>query len=121
MFEAFDRVARQTFCRPLGGGIEFGERGEDALRREFREELGADLRDIRLLGFLENIFTYEGEPGHELALVYEASFVDSSLYSHDTFVVAESPEAPGVWRRPESLAAAGVPLYPEGLDDLLAR
>ena len=119
VFEAFDTVKRQRFSRLLGGGIEFGERGEDALRREFREELAAELRRVRFLGLLENIFRYEGRPHHELVLVYEAAFVDDSLYAQETFVVRDDPEVPAVWRSPAVLAAADVPLYPDGLAALL--
>jgi NADH pyrophosphatase NudC (nudix superfamily) len=58
--EYFDRKKEQTFYRPLGGTIEFGERGEEAVRRELHEEIAADLGEVRYLGMLENIYTYEG-------------------------------------------------------------
>jgi 8-oxo-dGTP pyrophosphatase MutT (NUDIX family) len=34
-----DSVKSEDFYRPLGGGIEFGELSEAALRREIKEEL----------------------------------------------------------------------------------
>jgi 8-oxo-dGTP pyrophosphatase MutT (NUDIX family) len=40
--------APRAFCFP-GGAIEAGESEEDALRREFREELGAEVRAVRPL------------------------------------------------------------------------
>ncbi len=49
--EGYDSVKEQIFYRPLGGSIEFGERGEEAVRREFQEEIGTGLDDIRYLGF----------------------------------------------------------------------
>ena len=39
---AWDR--RDWFYRPPGGGVEFGERAIDAVRREMREEFGAEIR-----------------------------------------------------------------------------
>ena len=39
-----------------GGHIELGERMEDALRREIREETGLEIRDITFLGFQEFIY-----------------------------------------------------------------
>lgn len=41
--EGRDKVKNQTFYRCLGGGIEFLERSEDALKREYKEELGVDI------------------------------------------------------------------------------
>lgn len=44
----FDSAREERFYRPPGGTIEFGERAADAVRREFREELGAELDELRL-------------------------------------------------------------------------
>ncbi|MBU4225503.1 MAG: NUDIX domain-containing protein [Chloroflexi bacterium] len=40
--EGHDSKKNQTFYRPLGGTIEFGERGEETVRREFVEEIGTE-------------------------------------------------------------------------------
>ncbi|RMS48929.1 MutT/nudix protein, partial [Pseudomonas amygdali pv. photiniae] len=64
--EFHDVVGKQTLFRPLGGGIEFGERSIDAVVREVYEELGFSISNVRLIGTLESIFTYAGKPGHEI-------------------------------------------------------
>ena len=68
--EGYDKVRGLNFYRAIGGGIEFGETAEAALRREFREELDCELDRVELLGVIENIFEYEGLPGHEIAHVF---------------------------------------------------
>ncbi|MEX2081522.1 MAG: NUDIX domain-containing protein, partial [Dehalococcoidia bacterium] len=65
VFRGYDAVKEQAFYRPLGGGIEFGETAEEAVIREMREEIGAETRVMRHLMTVENLFTYEGQPGHE--------------------------------------------------------
>ena len=116
----FDPVKQQRFYRPLGGGIEFGERAEAAARREIREELGAEIEGPRLLGTFENLFTYLGQPGHELIWLYEARFADPSLYARDILTADESGAKFEVHWVPVSTFAAGeAPLYPDGLLDLI--
>ncbi len=68
--EGFDNVKNQTFYRCLGGGIEFLEKSYDALKREFKEEIGANIIVNDFLGISENIFTYKGKNAHELILFY---------------------------------------------------
>ena len=81
---AWDR--RDWFYRPPGGGVEFGERAEDALRREMHEEFNAEVTDVRLLGTLESIFDYHGQQGHEIVFVFDARFADASHYAADRIV-----------------------------------
>ena len=81
--EGFDKIKQDYYYRPLGGGIEYGETSRDAIAREIREELGAEIENIRLLGVVENIFVYQGEQGHEIVFVFDAEFVDKSLYQLD--------------------------------------
>ena len=69
--------------RPLGGGIEFGELGVDCIKREMMEELSAEITNLNFLYIIENIFTYEGEPKHEIVFVYDAQFRDKTLYAKD--------------------------------------
>ncbi|PKO21180.1 MAG: hypothetical protein CVU38_16170 [Chloroflexi bacterium HGW-Chloroflexi-1] len=85
VFEGCDPVTQQTFYRPPGGGIEFGEYGHQALAREIREEIGAEIDGVCYLGTLENIFTLNGRPGHEIVRVYAASFVAQAFYERPEF------------------------------------
>ena len=78
--QGFDDVKNESFLRPLGGAIEFGEMAVEALRREIREELGVEIAEPVRLGVLENVFTYRGQPGHEVIFVFDARFVDAGLY-----------------------------------------
>lgn len=57
--EGYDKTTNQTFYRCLGGGIEFQEKSNEALKREFLEEIGKDIIVKDFLGISENIFTYE--------------------------------------------------------------
>ena len=41
--EGYDKTKNQTFYRCLGGGIEFLETSQEALKREYKEELGIDI------------------------------------------------------------------------------
>lgn len=82
--EGVDRVKRETFYRPIGGAIEFGETSDEALAREVREELGEEIMGLEYLGALENIFTCDGRPGHEIVQVYDAGFQDPTVYARST-------------------------------------
>src|SRR4051812_13941961 len=78
--EGFDTAKGERFARPLGGGVEFGEHSSEALVREIREEIAAEVENLELVGVLESIFNYEGEQGHEMVFVYDAEFRDRALY-----------------------------------------
>jgi ADP-ribose pyrophosphatase YjhB (NUDIX family) len=119
--DGWDAQKKNAYCRPLGGAIEFGERSADALVREIREELGVEIRDLRLLGVLENLFTLDDNPGHEVVFVYDASFVDESLYQRATLPFHEDGWSSGEARWLDLAQAAEVKalLVPEGLAEFL--
>lgn len=118
--EGFDEVKQETFFRPLGGGIDFCETSQDAIVREVQEELGAEITDVQLLGILESIFLYRGEPGHEIVFVYDARFVDASLYDRDRLEVQEGKhQFTATWQSLAQMTGPGQQLVPEGLAALL--
>ena len=71
--------------RPLGGGIEPGERAAEALRRELMEELGLAIAEPKLLAVIENLFEHHGTPGHEIVFVLETAFRDAQAYRREVF------------------------------------
>ncbi|MEZ4868818.1 MAG: NUDIX hydrolase [Caldilineaceae bacterium] len=89
VFEGFDERKNSYFYRPLGGGVEAGETSEVAVCREIREEVGAEVTDLRLLGVIENIFTVNGRAGHEIVFVYDGRFVEQHLYTQESFMIYE--------------------------------
>lgn len=78
--EGYDPEKQRPFYRALGGGIDFGETSREALKREFQEEIQAELTNIRYLGCLESRFTFKGQPGHELIQLYQCDFADPKFY-----------------------------------------
>ncbi len=107
--------------RPLGGGVEWGERTVEALVREIREELRVELLAPRLVTVLENLFTYCGVEGHEIVFVYDGVAGDPSLYDRDPFVYLDNEvPARARWMRLADFGPSA-PRYPEGLLDVLTR
>lgn len=87
--EGYDKVKNQTFYRCLGGGIEFLEKSDEALKREFKEEIDADIVVKDLLDVTENIFTYEGKDAHELIFIYNVD-IDDSDYKEEYSIIDET-------------------------------
>src|SRR5262245_48216132 len=118
-----DHVKGTAFFRAIGGGIRFGERAEAGVRREWREELGAELDDLRFFGVVENLFTYEGELGHEIVFVFAARLRDADRYANDPLRIFEDDGEPrlATWVPIEGLAGGQPPLYPGGVLQLLRR
>jgi ADP-ribose pyrophosphatase YjhB (NUDIX family) len=118
----FDNVKQQSFYRPLGGEIEFGERAEDAVRREVREELGCEIEEVGLLSVSENIFTYLGAEGHELVWTFEARLSDASMYGREVVECREGESAfEAHWVPLDVFVRGEAPLFPEGLLELLTK
>ena len=117
VFEGYDTVKKDHFYRPLGGTIEFGERSSVTAAREMAEELNAEIRNVRWLGVLENIFTVHGQPGHEIVMLYEADFVDEGMYRRRPIWGREDDGSPikAVWKPLDDFKAGRGRLVPEGL------
>lgn len=117
--EGGDVAKRDRFARPLGGGVEPGETSRQAIVREIREELGQQITDLRLLGVLENIFEYQGKPGHEIVFVYDGRFTDASVYTRPELPMMEPGwDSPAHQRSLDSFSD-DCRLVPEGLSELL--
>ena len=120
--EGFDTVKMQTFGRPLGGRIEFGEYSQETVVREIREEIGAEVTDLYYWGTLENIFTYKGETGHEIVFIYRGDLVDRSLYELPHIDCIENGEPiRAAWIPLRDFSPEHIPLYPTGLLDLIRK
>ncbi|MFX1320517.1 MAG: NUDIX hydrolase [Promethearchaeota archaeon] len=124
VFEGYDKGKDQTFYRPIGGAIEFGEYWEQALKREIREEIQAEIKDIKFLTMFENIFMYEGKMGHEIVLVFDATLIDNTLYGK-TLIVQEDDENQtkfnAYWKSLEEIKQESRPLYPDGLYSFIEK
>jgi ADP-ribose pyrophosphatase YjhB (NUDIX family) len=107
--------------RPLGGAIEFGESAEEALAREFLEEIRQPIRCIKQLCVLENLYSHEGTRGHEIVFAFEAELVDSDFASTAGFSFFDGGVTNDVAWRPVREFVEGVErLFPEKLIGYLA-
>ena len=110
--KGYDEAKEQEFYRCLGGGIEFLEKSEDALKREFKEELNIEIKVGKFLGISENIFNYKGKNAHELVLFYDA-YIDNRDYQEKYKVIEDNSETEAVWIDIDKFKNKEMILYPE--------
>ncbi|MEM6386371.1 MAG: NUDIX domain-containing protein [Pseudomonadota bacterium] len=102
--------------RPLGGGVEFGEAAEVAVLRELREELKATAQILCRLGIFENIYTHQGETGHEVVFAFEVHLTDPGIAEAERFVVEDGPFRDlAAWVPVAEFLAGNKMLLPDGL------
>ena len=111
--------ADPLFQRPLGGHVEFGEYAVDTIHREFLEEIGQELTDVRRLGVLENIFPWRDGTEHEVVFIFAAAFADETAYGIEAQLIRDDTEPKDrvIWRPADAVSP---PLYPAGLTELIA-
>jgi len=118
--EGYDPVKQQTFYRALGGGVDFGESSYDALKREFMEELQAELTNIKYLGCIENLFMFNGQAGHELIQLYQCDFVDPKFYQLEQMEFSEGEyKKNALWLDIQHCKSGEIRIVPEQFLDYL--
>lgn len=116
--EVYTDAGRLKGVRPLGGSVAFGERAEQALLREFEEELGLTVRILDAPFIMENLYVHEGSPGHEVLFLFPVALPPGPLDTLESVVFHEDSGTPCVarWYDLEDLDRDGGPeLYPVGL------
>jgi ADP-ribose pyrophosphatase YjhB (NUDIX family) len=78
---------KEHYCLP-GGGVQFLENSEEAIKREIKEETGLDIKIDKYVSTIENIFEKQGIKFHEIYFVYKGSFTEDV----DTSKVIENIE-----------------------------
>lgn len=120
--KGYDTLKDEIFYRPYGGGIEFGEKAEEALKREVYEETGYGIHDVTFIGVSENIFTFNGKPGHEIVFLFDAKFDDSAVYELEVVNGVEDSkmhELEGHWLHVNQVANDVVKVYPDGIAEAI--
>lgn len=118
--EVEDSSGRVVGVRALGGSIEFGETREQALRREFEEELGCIATLAGPWHSMENIYEHEGSVGHEFIFAANITLGDAKLYGKERipFLESDGIGCSASWLAPTGLPE-GVDLFPIGLLPLI--
>lgn len=115
--KGYDKVKGIHFYRVIGGGIEFLEKSNETLKREFMEEMGVNITVGEFLGIDENIFTYNGNRAHEIILLYRAA-LDESDY-RDIYYHEGDTNCPIEWVDVEDIKSGKTILYPTSVIEYL--
>ena len=112
--EGFDKVKNTTFYRSLGGGIEFLETAEQALIREFKEEIDAEIKILNKVDVIENIFVYQGKKAHEIMFVYDVEIPENQI--ENEYVIYEGAiKSVAKWIDRDDFISGRKIVYPESV------
>ena len=104
----------------VGGRCKLGEDSITALKREIKEETGAETKFIRSVGVLENFFIsrYTNSPYHEILIIHELEFTNKEIYQQAEIInLEEKYNAKFYWREISSLEKCKPKIVFEHLND----
>ena len=106
-------------CAVIGGHVRAMETGEEALKREFREELRTEIEVERLIAAGEIFFPWDGRPCHQICLYYDITLPGSCVPEEGAFsgydeIGNERIDLDYIWVPLEDLGK-GTVLYPREL------
>lgn len=121
--EVLDDKGQVKGVRPLGGVIEFGENRENAIRREFQEELKTDITLSGSWRVYENLYIHAGMRGHEYVFATGVELLDRSIYTREVLVFSEDSgtSTTARWFPIDQLMLDVPMLFPDGLKESLQR
>ncbi len=121
--EEYDDEQKVFFYKPLGGKLTFGEYSWEALRREIKEDIGEDIKNLTFIGPAENIYNQNGHTEHELIFMFEGEFVNRSVYKKEDISLSGKNGIAyrAVWKPVKDFTDNGHLLYPEGLLEILTE
>jgi len=80
-----------------------------------------DRESLQYLGALENIFMFNGSPGHEIVLVYDGALKEPEWYEQPAILGKEAngEDIRAVWKNLDEFITGKLILYPTGLVKML--
>lgn len=67
----FEKNEEKGYIFTIGGKIMLNESSEEAVKREIKEEIGMDVKEVRLRSVIENFYGVEPDKVQEICFVYE--------------------------------------------------
>ena len=86
------KPTNEDFYAFPGGHVEFGETNEETLIREFKEEIGADIKVGELQWVAEVFFPWGESPCHQICLYYAIEITDENIPKDGMFMAKEHLE-----------------------------
>ncbi len=119
VFKGQNLVNGEPRYRPLGGGIDFGEKSHEAVAREMMEEISVEVENIEFLDVIESLFhSQDGTPRHHIIFLYRAVFTDKSNYDIEEFEIIEdyfTERVVAEWKPIESFKNGDAILHPKSI------
>lgn len=108
------------YHRLIGGSVELGETHRAAIEREVAEELAATITRLEYVAAVENIFTIDGERGHEVVFLYRGQLEPQPPLTDAVLTESDGSIVPVRWR-PIDDADEPLPLYPAQAAEWMRR
>lgn len=119
--EGIDVENQEVIFQPIGGLLHFGEYSWEAIRREIRDELGEEIKNLTFLGPSEQVSRRGESPEHAIVFMFEGEFADADPYQKQEL---EGRDQHGqafraVWKSLKELRRKKARLYPAGILDMI--